>query len=183
MYGGSPNDLNLGGGYVLGHRRCPAGDCNTHVFVVAKDGEIISSYPPETIEFDRESVPGRVREAIEEAIIAHAHRCYRAAALMVRRAIEEICLEREAAGDTLYDRIEALAEKVILPKAFLDGLHDVRLLGNDAAHVEARLYEEVGSQEVEAGIAIAKELIRAVYQYEGIMGALGVLRGASGDEV
>jgi hypothetical protein len=65
---------------------------------------------------------------------------------------------------------------VVLPQPFLEGLHDLRLLGNDAGHVEARVYEDVGDEEVSAGIEIAKELIRAVYQYDAIMGQLKRLR-------
>jgi Domain of unknown function (DUF4145) len=177
-YPGGPEDLSLGGGVVLGSRRCPADDCNTHVFFITFDGNVVACYPPVTIDFDPAGVPVPVREALEEAIVAHAHGCYRAAALMVRRAIEEICLDKKATGDNLYARIDALGGQVVLPQPFLEGLHDVRLLGNDAAHVEARVYEEVGDEEVVAGIAIAKELIRAVYQYEAIMGQLKKLRGA-----
>jgi hypothetical protein len=176
-YPGGPEDLSIGPA-IMGHRRCPADDCNTHVFFIAENRQVVAIYPPETLDFDPAGVPAPVREALEEAIIAHAHGCYRAAALMVRRAIEEICLDKEASGNTLYDRIEALGGQVVLPQPFLEGLHDVRLLGNDAAHVEARVYEEIGDEEVVAGIAIAKELIRAVYQYEAIMGQLRKLRDA-----
>jgi hypothetical protein len=64
---------------------------------------------------------------------------------MVRRAVEEICLDKTATGTTLYDRIEALGGLVVLPQPF-------------------------GDEEVSAGIEIAKELIRAVYQYDAISG-------------
>jgi hypothetical protein len=176
-YPAGPEDLSIGPA-IMGHRRCPADDCNTHVFFIAENNQVVAIYTPETIDFDPAGVPAPVREALEEAIVAYAHGCYRAAALMVRRAIEEICLDKKATGDNLYARIEALSGLVVLPQPFLAGLHDVRLLGNDAAHVEARVYEEIGGEEVAAGIAIAKELIRAVYQYDAIMGQLARLRGA-----
>jgi hypothetical protein len=70
---------------------------------------------------------------------------------------------------------------VVLPQPFLEGLHDLRLLGNDAGHVEARVYEDIGDEEVSAGIEIAKELIRAVYQYDAIMSALKRLGGAQAE--
>jgi hypothetical protein len=37
----------------------------------------------------------------------------------------------------------------------LDGLNDLRLLGNDAAHIESQEYSKVGKEEVEVGIEFA----------------------------
>jgi len=37
-------------------------------------------------------------------------------------------------------------------------------LGNDAAHVEAKAYDNTGKDEAELAIELAKELLKAVYQ-------------------
>jgi hypothetical protein len=40
----------------------------------------------------------------------------------------------------------------VIPAELLAGLDDLRLLGNDAAHIESKEYEKVGQEEVEVGI-------------------------------
>jgi hypothetical protein len=52
----------------------------------------------------------------------------------------------------------------------------ILLLGNDAAHIEARTYDEVGADEVGATIELTKEIIKATYQYRGLLGRLQALK-------
>ena len=52
----------------------------------------------------------------------------------------------------------------------------LRLLGNDAAHVESKTYNDIGKNEVEVGIALAKEVLKAVYQYDSLLGQLNALK-------
>ena len=66
----------------------------------------------------------------------------------------------------------------MLPQALLDGLDDLRLLGNDAAHVESREYQQVGQQEVEVALDVTKEILKATYQMESIVERLKQLRRA-----
>ncbi|MEN3285198.1 MAG: hypothetical protein V7607_6338 [Solirubrobacteraceae bacterium] len=142
----------------------------------------MTSYPPETIDFDASDIPGRVVAAFEEAIKCHARQCYVAAAIMVRKTLEEVCADRGAAGDNLMKRIEALGDKVVLPQPMLDGLDNLRLLVNDAAHLEARVYEDIGQDELEVAIDVAKEILKATYQYEGLMGRLRELQKNGGTD-
>lgn len=150
----------------LGQRRCPNPQCHAHVFVVFDFNRILVSYPPERIDFDAADVPHPVISALEEAITCHANQCFTAGAIMVRKTLEELCRDRGAQGSNLKDRIRALGTKVVLPKELLDGLDDLRLLGNDAAHIESTEYENIGKEEVETGIDFTKEVLKAVYQYK-----------------
>lgn len=95
---------------------------------------------------------------------------------MVRKTLEELCRERGATGPNLKERIKALQAKVILPSELLEGLDDLRLLGNDAAHVESQEYNQVGKEEVEVGIELAKEVLKAVYQYSALLQRLRGLK-------
>jgi hypothetical protein len=52
----------------------------------------------------------------------------------------------------------------------------LRLLGNDAAHVEAKTYDSVGSEEIEAGIELTKEILKAVYQLNDLLSRLRALK-------
>ena len=157
------------GGFAAGHRKCPNPTCTAHLFVVLKDGSLVLSYPAERIDFDTANVPPAIVEAFAEALTCHAHGCFKASAMMVRKALEETCRERGAKGGSLYERIEALKTKATLPQELLDGLHEIRLLGNDAAHVDAQDYAEIGKDEIETIVEFSKELLKALYQYQDLL--------------
>jgi len=161
---------------VSGQRRCPNPECQALLFFVHQNGKVLISYPPELIDFDPVNLPAPVLAAFEEAISCHANRCFIAAAIMVRKTLEELCLERKATGNNLKERIRALGSIVVLPKELLDGLDDLRLLGNDAAHIESQEFNKVGQEEVEIGIEFAKEVLKAVYQYSALLGRLRGLK-------
>lgn len=165
----------------FGQRICPNPACNAHLFVVYDDDRsVVEAFPPETIDFDSTALPKNVLDAFEEAIKCHAAQCETAAAMMVRKTLEEVCLDRDAMGDTLYDRIESLGQSVVLPVAMTKALHNLRLLGNDAAHVESKGFSEVGAAEVLVAIDVVKEILKSTYQYESIMGRLEALKSDSG---
>ena len=171
------NDLFLPNPVVfLGQRRCPNPSCFAHIFFAYQSNQIAVSYPAERIDFDSTKVPTPVVAALEEAISCHATGCFVAAAIMVRKTLEALCRDRGAQGDNLKARIKALQTKVVLPQELLDGLDDLRLLGNDAAHIESHEYDKVGQEEVEVGIEFAKEVLKAVYQYSALLDRLRALK-------
>ncbi len=161
---------------ILGQRCCPNPDCRGHVFFAKQGNKLVVSYPAERIDFNTTNIPASVVAALEEAITSHANRCFVAAAMMIRKALEELCRDRKAQGDNLKSRIRQLGSKVVLPSELLDGLDDLRLLGNDAAHIESRQYDKVGQEEVEVGIEFAKEVLKAVYQYSALLNRLRGLK-------
>jgi len=161
----------------LGQRRCPNPACFAHLFVViGPTGGLVAAYPPERIDFDATNLPTEVLKALEEAITCHANECYTAAAIMVRKSMEELCRDRNAQGANLKDRIKDLGTKIVIPKELFDGLDDIRLLGNDAAHVESQVFEQVGPDEVEIGMEFTKEVLKAVYQYTALLARLQALK-------
>ena len=170
-------DLQFGE-YWVGHRQCPNQNCNTHVFVVAdaKSKEVLRTYPPLKIDFDSTDIPRSVVDTLEEAITCHANECYVAAAIMVRRTLEEICADKDASGKNLKKRIESLCNKIVLPKELIEGMDDLRLLGNDAAHIEARVFQNIAKKELEIAIKFTKELLKAVYQYSSLLNELKSLK-------
>ncbi|MDP9375659.1 MAG: DUF4145 domain-containing protein [Chloroflexota bacterium] len=164
----------------LGQRLCPNPGCRAHAFVVLDEGQqLVASYPAERIDFDTVDVPQAVVATLEEAIACHANDCYVAAAIMVRKTLEVICHDQGAGGTNLYKRIEALGQNVMLPHGYIEGLHDLRLLGNDGAHIEANTFDQIGEEEVRVGIDVAKDVIRAVYQHTSMMKRLAALKKPS----
>jgi len=161
---------------ILGQRRCPNPECHAHIFFAIENQKVVVSYPPELIDFDPVNLPPAVVKAFEEAIASHANRCFIAAAIMVRKTLEELCLDRQAIGGNLKERIRSLGTKVVLPQELLEGLDDLRLLGNDAAHIESQEFNQIGQEEVEIGIEFAKEVLKAVYQYSALLTRLRALK-------
>lgn len=162
----------------IGTRICPNPACKLVLFAVLDNqtGAVVVSYPPEVIDFDTTNIPTAVQEALSEAITCHANECFIAAAIMVRKTLEELCAAQGATGDNLKERIAALRGKVVIPEDFLTGADDLRLLGNDAAHIESREYAQVGREEVEIGIEFAQELLKAVYQTSNLLEKLRALK-------
>jgi hypothetical protein len=80
---------------------------------------------------------------------------------MVRRVLEELCEDRGAVGGNLKARIAALSKVLVIPNELLQAADHLRLLGNDAAHIEAKTYQSIGSVEVKIAIDLTKELLKA----------------------
>lgn len=127
------HDLTISGEqyYLAGLRRCPDPSCYALIFFVSRNQQIEISYPAERIDFDPTNIPAAVLSALEEAITWHAGQCFVAAALMVRKTLEELCRDRTAEGDNLKQRTRTLGTKIVLPQELLNGLDGLRLLGND----------------------------------------------------
>ena len=63
----------------------------------------------------------------------------------------------------------------MIPKALIEGMDHLRILGNDAVHVEAKVFESIGSTEIEIAIEFTKELFKAIYQYSNLLNKLASL--------
>jgi HEPN domain-containing protein len=163
-------------GFAAGVRKCPNPECSGLVQVVLQSGQVVESFPPEVIDFDSTNLPPAILASLEEAIKAHAANCYKASALMVRRVLEELCDDKNAVGGDLKQRLAALSQSVVVPKELLDAADELRLLGNDAAHVKAKNYDAVGKDEASLAIELAKELLKAVYQYTSLVDRLKALK-------
>lgn len=133
-------------------------------------------YPPETVDLDVTDVPASIANALEEAITCHAVKCYTAAAMLVRKSLEQLCVEQGITTGNLKDKVKNLGAKITVPQALLNGVDNLRLLGNDAAHVESQAFNGVGEAEVDAALGLAKELVRATYQMESVVKRLEALK-------
>lgn len=168
---------------IFGLRRCPNERCFGHMFFVydLNSKNILITYPSDTIPFDKENIPTNVLNAFQEAIVSHANNCFIASAVMIRKTLEEICKDRNATGKNLYKRLEDLGSKIVVPKELIEGMQELRLLGNDAAHIESNTFEEIGKEEVEISIEFTKEILKAVYQYENLLDKLRSLKKDNDD--
>jgi hypothetical protein len=143
--------------------------------------KLIRSYPVGHIQFDTGSVPWRVASAFDEALTCAAHECYIAAGMLIRKTLEAVCQDRQAKGDNLFQRIGDLRTKIVLSHELFDAMDYLRLLGNDAAHIEAKTYDDVGKGEIEAAIELTKEIIKATYQHKDLVDRLKALKKSHGE--
>jgi Domain of unknown function (DUF4145) len=161
----------------LGQRRCPNPQCLAHLFYIADDRlQVLRTYPALRIDFESAGIPDRIKKTLLEALTCHAEECYVAAAIMIRRCLEELCEDRGAQGGNLKERIASLQSAVVLPNVLFDAMDELRLLGNDAAHIEAKVFDQVGKPEVEAAIEVTKEILKAVYQLDSLVKKLQALK-------
>jgi Domain of unknown function (DUF4145) len=166
--------INIGTSKI-GIRVCPNRDCRGLVMVVIdRDGVIC--LPNEVLDFDPSDIPRPIASSLEEAVKCHSIQCYKAAALMVRRVLEELCEDRSARGSNLKERIAALSKIIVIPQDLIEAADHLRLLGNDAAHIEGKTYESIGEAEVRIAIDLTKELLKGAYQYKGLLSRLTSLQ-------
>lgn len=161
-------------------RICPNRSCHGLVFVIEDyQGAVVEVRPSELLDFDVSHLPPRCEVTLKEAVACHGAGAYRAAAMMVRRLLEEICEDNGAAGKSLHERLEALKTKITLPTAFFEAMSELKLLGNDAAHVEAKDYDTIGKEEAKDAIQLAKEILKALYQLKGLVSRLQARKTSS----
>jgi hypothetical protein len=162
-------------GRVHGQRRCPNPECNAHIFFIGREGHGVTTFPPQKAVIEKEGVPPEVLAFLDEAIDCHANGCLTAAAIMVRRTLEEICADKHVTGRSLEERIRALGREIIFPAKLLDGMSALHLLGSDKPHAELSQFQPADEEEVEAGLAFTRELLKAAYQYEKLVDKLEAL--------
>jgi len=146
------------------------------LFVVFQNGLLVKAYPPIKLDFDPENIPANVLKTFEEAITCHSQECYVASAIMVRRSLEEICVDRQAKGNDLKARINDLRSKIVIPAELLEAMDEIRILGNDAAHIEAKDYDSISDTEVTVAIQFTKEILKSLYQYSSLLEKLRALK-------
>jgi len=116
------------------------GECNScHRAVLVKDYHGVNNpqeiYPAPLPEPVDERVPSPIRKDFEEALRCFSISAFRAAGVMARRALQSCCLDKGAREEEkLVKQIEWLFEQRIITKELKDWAHEVRLVGNDAAH-------------------------------------------------
>lgn len=106
------------------------------------------------------NAPPNVKRIYRETIEAYNSELPTLCAAGVRAVIECICKEEEIIKDDLKEKIGALKEKRIITDSFAEGLHENRLLGNDALH-ESTLFGDV---ELKTAIELIETLIEMVYE-------------------
>lgn len=107
------------------------------------------------------SIPDAIADALNEATMALAAKCPRAAAAMARRTLEAITCDQGETTGVLAQRLANLAKRNILLPTLADWASEVRLIGNKGAHFD--LIDQVTEQDATQLIEFIRELIKYLY--------------------
>jgi hypothetical protein len=153
-------------------RICPNMACKGLIFTIEAQNTIWKVEPPQLLDFNIDNLPSICQETLKEAVACHGAGAYRAAAMMVRRLLEEICELNQAQGKNLHERLKTLRKSIILPEVLFNAMDELKALGNDAAHIEAKAFDTIGREEAEDSIELAKEILKSLYQLQGLVARL-----------
>lgn len=114
-------------------------------------------YP--SIDITLKGVPESVKTAFESALKVKnidSAICL----LSLRRVLEAICKEKNASGKNLYEMVEDMISKQVLPEMFEDACWIIRELGNSAAHGDVTTFYK---SQVEQTIKFVETIINYLY--------------------
>ncbi|MEM6993081.1 MAG: DUF4145 domain-containing protein [Myxococcota bacterium] len=115
---------------------------------------------------DRVTVPPQLgstalRRELREACSCLNAGAARAAAVMLRRALERLCLDLGADEDlNLHDKIDHLSKAGALSKRWANVAMDLKVFGNDGAHIVAKTYDEITLAAAEEAFDVAVYLAK-----------------------
>lgn len=106
------------------------------------------------------SIPDDPRRSFEEARGCFRAGQHTASAIMVRRTLEAVCADKGAVGANLRARLDDLKTKSIIEGNLAAWSHDLRVLGNDAAHDTALF---ISAEDAKDALELAEALLTYVY--------------------
>lgn len=138
--------------------------------------DIINEYFPKRVKQDLiakyyTQLPASLKDIYREVIMAFNNELPMLCAIGIRALIEGICFDQEITGRTLEKKIEGLAS--ILPKNIVANLHNLRFMGNEAAHELSAPVQ----QELRLAIEICEDLLNYLYELDYKAGYLNKIRG------
>lgn len=107
-------------------------------------------------------VPTEIAGALNEAATALAARCPRASAVMARRTLEAIVVDKGEPNGSLASRLSTLAQRHVLTSELADWAKEVRLIGNIGAHVDP--LQQVSVDDARQLIAFLRQLVYYFYE-------------------
>jgi len=169
-------DLLTDGNYFVGLRSCPNPECHGIIFFIMRNMDVLQIFPHGQIRFNAEKVPALISDSMREAIACYENGNYRASSFMIRKSVELLCKDKNVPGVNLFDRIESLKKIITLPEVLLNELKNLRILSNDAANVNAEVYDNITAEETVVGIEFTKKIIESVYQFDDLLLKLNKLK-------
>ena len=111
-----------------------------------------------------DSIPEIIANDFREAFLCYSVEAYNACAVMCRRAIETIALDKKAKGNYLYEKIKNLEHQGLHP-TLIELATEIRMLGNvPAAHPDVTSsLRRVTREECEYLLDFLSECLNSIY--------------------
>jgi hypothetical protein len=107
-------------------------------------------------------IPSDIANVFAEAVITLSANCPRASAVMSRRTLEAITVEKGETKGTLAERLNNLGTKGVLHPTLSDWAKEVRLVGNAGAHFDP--IEKVTIDDARQLVSFIRELLKYLYE-------------------
>lgn len=107
------------------------------------------------------AIPEPIQDVLNEAVLALAANCPRAAAVMARRTLEAITVDKGETSGTLAQRLLALSAKGVLHPSLSDWAKEVRIVGNAGAHFDPM--DTVSVKDAQQLVSFIRELLNFLY--------------------
>jgi Domain of unknown function (DUF4145) len=126
--------------------------------LVLNSGQIV--YPDTLPSPTSGHIPTDLKDDLDEAKKCFSISCYRACAVMARRCIQNVCVEKGAKEKDLVKQIQELTKIGVITKDIEEWAHVVRWIGNDAAHVNK---DPVTRDDADDCLQLAEQFLHVVY--------------------
>jgi Domain of unknown function (DUF4145) len=120
-----------------------------------EEWEPVVLYPTEADKVD--GLPPEIERAYAAALAVKGIEAH-AFAVLVRRLLEMICLDKGAEGRSLFEQLKSLAQTGVIPQQLTDIANGIRNFGNIGAHA-------AGVQLSENEVPVIDALCRAILEY------------------
>lgn len=107
------------------------------------------------------AIPAPIQGIYNEGVLALAANCPRAAAVMARRTLEAVAVDKGELTGTLAQRLHSLSSKGFLHPSLVDWVREVRLVGNAGAHYDPM--DIVDRQDAQQLMDFILELLNYLY--------------------
>lgn len=150
--------------------KCNFSRCRKLIYVVTtkhvsmdaqSSSDHLEIYPAAPIGDPHGAIPASIAEDWIEAQKAFAAGAPKAAAVMCRRVLYGILLDKKCKEHPLHEGLEELAQKERLPRLVEEWANEIKEEGHDAAHPHRAL--QVPTQNVAEAMEYTKELLRFIY--------------------
>lgn len=123
---------------------------------------VIEMYPKRLPKVDP-AIPPKIAEDYIEAVKCFEAGSAKGAAVLCRRSLQNIMLDKGAKGENLYEQLNELAKRRVITPDLAELGHTIRLFGNVGAHPSSDGLDEVSLKEASEILAFTEQLFMSLY--------------------
>lgn len=141
---------------------CP--NCHEIVFVIydVVDKKIENIYPKSVPKCDKR-IPKKIADDFLEAKGCFGAGAYKGAVVMCRRAIQNTAIEKGAKKGNLFDQLNELVSKGIIPTSLEKLSHKIRSMGNYGAHPDEDGLDEVKEKDAKEILEFLEHFLTHIF--------------------